>query len=257
MEYNDLSSFERLTGLAFFTPAGQAGAINLGNIEMVKADYGTKSVDKMISVRGKLLLGRRDTYQAVPVFSIDGNQFASPVIPLLLMGDSLGDSAQVAGSGFTFSFTAETGLSFLIGTFGLTNVVVQVSSSTKTLGVDYFLDALNGIVSIPVTAAGISAGNTVVVTFDQPALALENYSAFTHLNRTGTLVVYAEDEAGPPAKEIWTMTVSLACKKGADFDPTKFRKFTLDAALLGNPTVQKRGGFEDLSTDDDVILDWS
>jgi hypothetical protein len=245
MEYANPSSFERLTGKALFTPTGQAGAIDLGNIEMHKLDYGPKSVEIPKASRGKLTLARRDTFQTVPAFSIDGDQFATPIIPLILLGDQIGDLSISSGTGSTFTFTAAKGLSFWVGAYNISNVSVAVASVGKTLNTDYFLDAYNGIISLPVLPAGIADAATVVVTFDKPAITMEQYNAFTKLNRQGTLVVYAEDEYGPPAKEIWTMTsVQLSVKSGPERTGEKFSKFTLEASIIGDPltsiTVAKR-----------------
>ena len=244
MEFNDPQSFERLTGLAYFTPAGQAGAIPLGNIQMVKSDYGLKTVDDLKSIRGVLQLRRRVTYGAVPIFSIDGNQFATPTIPLLLLGTRLADLAQASATASTFTFTSAAGQAFWVGAYNISNVSVASGGMPMAQGTDYFIDLFNGMVLVPVLGSGIPDGAAAVVTFDQAAFTLEQYLAFTTLSRTGSLVVFAEDEFGPPAKEIWTMQVSLTCKKGADMDPSKFRMFTLEAALLGTPLVQKRGESE-------------
>jgi hypothetical protein len=256
MDFNDLQSFERLTGLAFFTPAGAAGAIPLGNITMLKVDYGTKAYEPLKSLRGVLQRRRRDTYGHLAIYSIDGNQFATPMIPLLLLGTKTDDFAQSAATAQTFTFTAAAGLAFFAGAYSLANVVVKVSGVTKTIGTDYFLDdpnvpqigaSMQGCVIIPVDTQGIQEGDVVTVTFDQAALVMDQYLAFTQLSQTGLLQVFAEDEAGGPGREVWIMTVQLTCKKGADIDPTKFRSFTLEAAIIGNPAVMKPGGTSLLS----------
>jgi len=240
MEYNNLATFERLSGKAFFQPKGQTGMIDLGNIDMMKLDYNPKTVEIPLASRGRLALARRDTFQVTPVYQIDGNQFATPIIPLLLLGDQLADIVQTSGSAQVFSFTAKAGLAFYIGARGVTNVVVKVAGVTKTPDVDYFLDDYNGIIKIPVTPVGISDGATVDVTFDKPAITFEQFQAFTKLNRQGTLIVHEEDEYGPPALNIWTMQVQLTVKTGPNKEPDKFSKFSLEASLFGTPTMVKR-----------------
>jgi hypothetical protein len=250
MELTSLRSFERLTGAAFFNDDDDTtGDIPLGNIQMLKADFNPKTVEIPRASRGVTTLARRDTHQVSPVYSIDGDQFHTPIIPLLLMGTRLADLSQSSATGSTFTFTAKAGKAYRIGKFNITITTVQVSSVSKTLGTDFFVDdpnltqslvSFNGVIILPVTAAGIADGATVTVTYNAAAVTMEQYSAFTKLNRTGTLVVFAEDEFGPPAKEIWTMKVSLTVKAGADITPDKFRKFTLEASIFGSPTVQKR-----------------
>lgn len=242
MEYANLSSYERLTGKYLFTPLGDTGAIDLGNLTAVKNALGPKSVEVMLNQRGTSVLARKDTTSVAEVFTINGDQFATPIIPLLLMGDAAADYSQSSATGAIFNITAKLGRSFPIGAYNVANVVVTVSAATKTLGVDYFLDAYNGLISFPVVAAGIAADASVVVTFDKPALTMEAYTALSKLNRQGSMIVFLEDEYGPPAKEIWTAaSVQLTTKDFPDAaDPSKFRTWAMEMSVFGKPTVNKR-----------------
>lgn len=255
MEYNDPQSFQRLTGLAIFTPTGQSGGINLGNIQMMKLDHNLKSIDDKASIRGRIQLRRRKYTDALPVYTIDINQFLTPNLELMLLGTkSAGDFVQSAATASTYTFTAAAGLWFFIPAYGVQNVTVRVGSTVKVIDQDYFLDNFNGLIGIPITPIGIQPGDTVVVTFDQQAFALDAYKAFTNLDRRGQLVIFAEDEQGPPAIEIWIMDVSLSCKKGADTDPTRFRTFQLEAAVIGEPDVRRRADVLHLSVGDDTFV---
>jgi endonuclease YncB( thermonuclease family) len=250
MELTSLKSFERLTGFALFNDdADSTGDIPLGNITALANDYSPKTVEIPRASRGVLTIARRDTFQVTPVYTIDGNQFHTPVIPLLLMGDRTTDLSQTSATGATYTFTAKAGRAYKLPHYNVTAIAVTVSAAAKTLGTDFFVDdpnipqsttSFNGVIILPVTAAGIADGATVTVTYNKPVLTMEVYNAFTKLNRVGTLTIFLEDEYGPPAKEIWSCRCSLTVKKGADAKPGDFRGWQLEASLFGNPTVSKR-----------------
>lgn len=56
------------------------------------------------------------------------------------------------------------------GVRNVTNVVVTVSSATKTLGTDYTVDAARGII-YPVEGGGIADASTMVVVYDRAAVS--------------------------------------------------------------------------------------
>lgn len=242
MQHTNPATYERLTGQFWLTLVGDVCAINLGNIEMVKTDYGMKEVEVYASARGISNLARRDFYQSKLHYTIDMNQFHTPVIPLLILGDQLADRVIGAATGSTFSFTAVLGRGIWIGVYGITTLTsVKVSTVTKTRDVDFFFDEFTGMIEIPVVAAGIAAGDTVVVTFSSPALTMEEYQGMTKFNRLAALVGHLEDEYGPPSKWIMKASVSVSAKGGADAaDPNKFRKSQLDVAVLGKPIFNLR-----------------
>jgi hypothetical protein len=261
MELNNLASFERLTGLAYFkADAGADAGIDLpfGNIKMLKLGTNPKNVSATLNKRGGVKLAKRDNYQVEPVYEINSDQFADPTFALQLMGDPAADLVQGSGTASTFTFTAKAGRAYQIGKFNLTIKHVKVSTDEMVPGTDYFIDdpnvpqpaggslgagftSQNGVIILPVTAAGIADDDSVVVTFDVPALTRKQYDAFTKLNRSGTLTVYAEDESGADAREIWTMQGQISVKAVGDVDPTKFRETTLEFAIFGNPRISRKG----------------
>jgi hypothetical protein len=221
---------------------------------MLKLNTSPKTVEVPLAKRGVQTLAKRDTYQVTPVYEITSDQFSSPTFALQLMGDQLADFSQASGTASTFTFTAKAGRAYQIGKYNITIKNVKVGAAEKIPGTDYFIDdpnvpqppggslgtgfiAQNGVIILPVIPAGIADGATVVVTYDSPALTREQYVAFTKLNRKGTLTVYAEDETGADAREIWTMIVQLSGKNTGDIDPTKFREAVLEASIFGNPNV--------------------
>jgi hypothetical protein len=270
MELTDGPSFERLTGLALFTPDGDSAAISWGNIELVRFDAGLKSRDFFAAIRGKTVLRKRKVMGTTPIYSIDGSQWSSPMIPDLLLGSQVGDYEQDAGSGFSFVFTATPGRGVELPHVAALISSVMVQGDSKVLGYDFFVDdptieqslqSFNGWVFLPLDSGTIVAGDVVTVHYSAPALALEQYSAFSTLSRDGMLIVFVEDEYGPPALWKWIMDVTVYCKAVSDTQVSAYRTFTMEAAVYGNPIVRRRrqpyGFSEELLAGDTTVIDLS
>lgn len=240
MELTDLASFERLTGRAFFTPAGATSALHLANIEMLRSDYGLKSFDVLRSRRGQVYPRKRVVFGKLQTFSLQINQFTSATQFIHLAGTRQADLVQVATSAQIFVFTAAPGGWWSLGHSEIfLRSVMAGGGSPKIRDYDFFLDDQNGWIGLPSQGGTITPGQVVNVTYDFPELALEAYNALDSLSRDGQLVVYCEDEFGPPAREKWVMDVTLICKGMPDTDPSKFRSSTLEA-LVYEARVFKR-----------------
>jgi hypothetical protein len=240
MDYDQVAGLERLTGRAYFTPSNGTSDIDLGDITMHKLDFGVDRKQAMRPRGGKLTLRREDTTGAKPVFTITGQEFATPVIPLMLLGTRNADNVQTSGTAATLTVTAALGRSFPIGAKNISNVVVTVSAVVKTLNVDYFLEAGFGRIRFPTVAAGIPSGASVLITFDKPVLTLEVYTAFNNLNAPGSLRVEEEDEYSPVSKQAWIFPCQLSADTGSDVKGDDFKTFTLRASITGAVTVEKR-----------------
>lgn len=260
MELSDIASFERLTGLAFFTPAGATSALHLANIEMLRSDYGLKSFDILRSRRGQVYPRKRVVFGKLQTFSLQINQFTSATQFIHLAGTRLTDLVQAATSAQIYVFTAAPGGAWSLGHSEIFLRHVMVGAEAKILDYDFSLDDHNGWIWLPSNGGTITAGQVVSVTYDFPELAFEAYNALDTLSLDGQLVVYAEDEFGPPAREKWVMDVTLSCKGMPDTDPGKFRSATLEAIVYGKPQVFKRPqprGFAEIVTDSGAVLDLS
>jgi hypothetical protein len=256
MELVDQASVERLTGLAFFTPSGAASAIHLGNIEMLRLDYGLKSFDIMRSRRGVVYPRKRHFYQRSPVFTIQGNQFHSGRMAAQLAGTRQANTTRPYTSNAVYTFNAIPGGAFNIGQHGIWIQSIKVGLYDKVEDYDYFLDAQNGWIWLPEKGGTIETGQLVTVTYTFPSQDLETYTAFDNLSQDGQLIVYAEDHLGPPARERWVMDVTMSIKSMPDADPAKFRSWTAEALILGNPTVYKRPqqeAWSEIFTDSGVL----
>lgn len=260
MELTDPQSFERLTGLGFFLPDDGPAAIHLGNVTMIRCNYGLASVDIMRSRRGIVYPRKRHYHQRAPVFTLETNQFASALQALHLAGTALPDTTRPAQTGVNFTFTAVPGGAWNIGQSDIWLPSVLVGTDLKVQGYDYFIDPFNGWIWLPTNGGTIVAGDIVEVNYNCPAQRLETYNAFDTLSRSGQLTVFAEDEYGPPAREQWVMQCEFCVHAASDTDPTKFRSDVIEITVYGNPTVYKRpqpSGFAYIALADGSILDLS
>lgn len=238
----NIASLDRLTGKAIFFPAGQAGGIDLGDIDMMKLDYAPKRETVDFHINGNVVLGVEETISVSPVFSIDGKQFHSAIMPLVLMGTRNSDVSQTSATGATLTIVAKLGQAFDIGARNVTNMVVTNAGATITYiaDVDYFFDPYTGIIRFPSAAAGIADGASVLLTFNKPAIVRDSYTAFTNENLQGTLKVFGMDNRSGIPKSEWTLPGNFTVDKGGDNDPAKHKQWSVRFAVIGQPTVLRR-----------------
>jgi hypothetical protein len=142
--------------------------------------------------------------------------------------------------GATFTFTAVLGRTFDIGKRNITISTVKVGATTYVDGVDYFSEQNKGIIRLPVVAVGITAGATVVVTYNAPALTRESYTAFNNLNQTGVLQLFEMDNKSPIPMAEWNITGNLTADTAGDVDATKHKQWTMKFSVDGQPTCLRR-----------------
>ncbi len=252
------ASLDRLTGKAIFFPAGSAGGTDLGVIELHRLEYGPEREKYRVPITRSVVLETEETISVSPVFAIEGRQFHTMVLPLLLLGTRSADATQTAATGATLTITAQLGRTFDLGARNVTNVVVVklVGGATQTEGQAYFLEANKGLIRFPNWPYGIEDGASVIVTFDRPALTRESYAVFDQLNQTGTLKLFEMDSRLRSPKAEWTVPGTLTAESGGDGDPLKFRKWKVRFSPSAAPQVLRRLDFVPLLYDDstEVIL---
>lgn len=235
-----LASFQRLSGKAVFFPTGSAAGIHMGSITMIKQALNEKTNDTKYAIDGDNITVKRQLTEVTPIWTIEGNQFHSAMKPLLLLGTKNSDVVQSSATAATLTITAALGRTFDIGARNITNVVVTVSAATKVDGTDFFLEAKDGLIRFPETAAGIANGASVLITFDKPALTRESYTAFNKLNNTGNLVLFEKDDVDPVAVNEWTFNGTLYTKSMGDTDVTKDKAWSMDFSVNGQPNMLSR-----------------
>ncbi len=236
----NIASLDRLTGKAIFFPTGSAGGTDLGDIDMFKLDYGAKREQINFHIDGNVSLALEETISVAPVFSIEGKQFHTSIMSLILMGTRGTDTSQVSATAATLTITAKVGQTFDIGARNISNVAVTVAGAPKVADVDYFLEANKGLIRFPNVAAGIADGASVLITFDKPAITRENYTAFNNQNIQGTLKVFGMDNRSPIPKSEWTLPGNFTVDKGGDNDPAKHKQWSIRYAVIGQPTLLRR-----------------
>ncbi len=239
MDYNATAAVERLTGDAFFTPTGQTGQIRIGNIEMHKLDYSPKRKQHFRARRGNLVLDRDDAYGVEPKFTITGDEFTTAILPLLFLATAAdADFGQTSATGTSVTFTGSPGLTYDLGALNINTLLMTVPAS-KVENTDYVVDYGKGKLYIPLTSS-IAAATSITVTFNKPVVAMDKVTAFTQLNRLGTLEVHEEDEYSLVPKTIYSFPCSLSTDGVGDTKPDDYKKFTLVATLTGTMIVKKR-----------------
>lgn len=233
------ASLDRLTGKAVFFPTGSAGGTDLGVIVMHKLDLGIEREKFRRPVSRSVLMDSEDVVAVAPVFALEGQQFHTAIIPLLLLGRRDPNFAQSAITARTVTLTARLDQVFELGAISLSNFSVKRLGVTMTAGVDYFLEPSRGLLRFPSAAAGIMEGDIVVVQFDALSLLYESYTAFDVLARDGTLKLWEMDRS-PIVKNGWIMPGTLTAETFGDGDPTKFRKWKLRFSLSGQAQVLRR-----------------
>lgn len=238
MEYDQITNLERLTGEAHFTPTGEASSIKIGNIRVHKVDYGIDRKQYMRSRDGKSTLRREDSIAAKPILSLTCDEWASPVTPLVLLGDQLTDLSQSSGATVSFTFSSKKGRNFKVPALNITNVIVTVPSG-KTEGADFTLDKKRGYIYIMLEGT-IADATSVTLTFDKPAITREKYQAFTKLNRTGTMFVYESDEYSDEPKAVWTLIGQLTSDNRGEVKVDDATAFDLRFAITADVLIDKR-----------------
>lgn len=234
------ASLDRLTGKAVFFPAGSPGGTDLGDIEMHKLELGLSREKFRLPVTRSVLMDSEDVIAIAPVFSIEGRQFHTALLPLLLLGRRDSDFAQSAVTSLAVTFTARGDQVFDLNVLNVTGVVVSVGTATMFAGIDYFLEANRGLIRLPSEAAGISDGDIVTVRFNQPALVLESFTAFSDPDRPGVLKLWEMDSKSSTPKAVWSMPGNFTVDTMGDGDPAKHRKWKVRFALSDVAKVLRR-----------------
>lgn len=240
----NLSALERTSGQLFFKPTGASSYDDFGPIEMHKASMNAQTEDTYFAINGSSVLGAKENTRIAPVISFEGKSFSDIIEAYLNFGTVNADVTQASASGSTATITAALGKAFDIGARNITVTTVAVSAVNKTADVDFFLDATAGIIRFPTVAAGITAGATVVVTFDKPAITRKSFTGGTALNFTGSLLYIEKDNKSNVPRAEWSFpSVTIAPKDPGDSgsaDSLKNKKWSMEAAVSGQWTKLKR-----------------
>ena len=248
LNIGDNRNFQRLSGTGYFQLSGQAGMICLGNIVMHKLDPKVERKDIMRYGGGSKRLARTDVLGVNPEYQIDGDEFNSLNLPLLVWGQRGDDTVQTATGALTATLIgAMPGMTYPLG--GFVDVAVTAVAFAAPLGSpplaegeDYSVDAMKGLVTILAGGAVTGGIRNLIVSFSAAAVTRETYLPFTNLQQRGVLSLYENDlpeDSNLPLNSI-TYPVTLYCDNPGEAKVDDNQKYTLRARLTGPGRVLRR-----------------
>lgn len=244
MEYDVTAAPKRITGRGFFQPTGETGFINLGNVTMHKLDFNVKRAERHRARRGVVFRTHNQAYGVQPEFTLEGDEFTTPMLPILFGGTAAADVSQASATAATFAFTSKKGRYFYLGAFKITAASLTTPVS-KVEGVDgapadYLIDRGLGWIYIPL-GSSIADATACVATFDKPAITRDSITAFDQLNRAGILRVQEEDTYSTEPRQDYYFPCELSVEGTGDSKPEGYGKFTLKAtSTTGAMTIGGR-----------------
>lgn len=162
---------EKLTGRIFYKRRKEKGYIDAGNV-LEFADASTQSLVTRVSTRqGARYVNdeQGDIRHDAWTFLLDERDEEQEKLLRLAGAFSTVQQAGVEGASATLEDVV-AGRWFMIGAYNIANVFVTASDSgPQEEGVDYILDRSNGRLQV-VPDAGISDGEDLTVTFDEPQI---------------------------------------------------------------------------------------
>lgn len=169
---------EKLTARLFWKRVADSGYNDAGNVR----DYVDASTRSLVT-RARAADGARfvndeqaDVCHEAYTFLLDERDAAQEL--LLKQGRQLANETQAATEAATATITnVRQGKWYAIGAYNIENVTVTASvSGAQDEGTDYELDRESGRIKV-VDGGGIGAGETLTVTFDEPAIEFEKFES--------------------------------------------------------------------------------
>jgi hypothetical protein len=239
-ELGDVKNYLRLSGQALFTPDGENGAMDLGNILMHKLDYGLDTKEHRRSTAGVRRVDRLDVVGINPTYEIESDEAYGELLALIFFGVKNANAVQASAAAQTVSFAGvKKQRSYNIGKIKVSDVVVKVGVATKVLGTDYTLDADNGVIHI-LSGGSIADAATVDVEFDCAEVTRESFTAMKSFKKSGTMRLLEVDSYDGQARHDITFACDLFPDTAYEANPDDFSKFKLKCLARGEWTILAR-----------------
>jgi hypothetical protein len=245
MEYDDISSKERLTGRAYFFATGDNGWIDLGNIQLMNLDYGIKRKEHYKARRGMLITDRFDAYSASPRWEITGDEFVTANLSLIFLGTLAAKALQLAVSNQATVFTGRKGKWVDIydathpHNFGLSAATTLTSPAGKVEGFDndYVIDRGPGKFYLPANST-IADGASCTVAVYAPSASFDHIlPPMSNLNRSGLMeLIEEDDDVSNVPKTVHVFPVSLSTDSGGQTRVDDYKSFKMIATVT-DPTA--------------------
>jgi len=256
MDYAQPYSKERLSGRGYFTPTGSIQGVDLGNVDMMKIEFGIKRKEHFSARRGIQTLDRFDAFGSQAVWTITCDEFVSPTLQYAWAGTPNANFSQTAATNQSIVFTAgvttgsKKGATFDLGKYGLYDA--SIAGKVEGYTADYVIDRAGGKVYIPLTSS-IADAATFTVLASWPLLTYDSVVALNVLNRNGNLEIHGEDDSGqgksltgspgvdavPPVRYLFSMACILSADDSGDFKVDDYRKITIKATATAAMTVKR------------------
>lgn len=190
-------TLESVHGHALFTPRGESGAIDLGDVIMHQFSLSLSRKPVLRAGRyGLVPRGERVTGAEGVAFTLSLQEATVENMELLMCAVAGADAEQPAQAGTAVAFPSIIrGRSYVLDYFDVRDVVVTVSGETFVQDRDYTLDAQGGTLHVTQHGA-IPAGSTMVVTFNAGPVRSATLTALggaAPLSKQGTLRLVEHD----------------------------------------------------------------
>lgn len=237
------SPFQRkvTTGRLYAAFPGLAGLFDLGNVDKFNQANDHREVEHLGSVNGVVV--RDEARVSVLNYGYDFtlSEFPDMVQQILQQNASptnKATAAAVTAASATVS-SVVLGRSYQLP-YNLANVTVAVSAVNKTLGTDYLLDAVNGVLTV-IPGGGIAAAANLTITYDAGAYTQVTFNSGTDATFYGTFTFYENDQLSGGPRNVHTWSGTITIPKGAgESDGQKYRTVDAHCVCWTRPVVQDR-----------------
>jgi hypothetical protein len=220
MRKGQIETSRIFTAQILITPTGDAGAIDMGEVQTHKRDIGIGRTEIMRSKPGfrtrvaNLIGDRKGQYEVML------EEDFPDTVRLALLGAQGADTAQAAANGLNAGFVATQGRTFDLGKYNVSNVTVTVGAEEMTEGEDYDVNLNTGTVFV-IPGGGIANEDNVTVAFDCAAVDLHNFTADEELYTTGAVKIIEMDQHENAPAKITTFTGQYYMDQDQDHDGKK------------------------------------
>lgn len=242
-------TLDRVHGHALFTPTGETGAHDLGDVVMHQLAMTLRRKSIVRAGRyGTMQRGERVVGVSEVAFTLSLHEATMENLELLFCAVQQPDVEQPGQSGTAVAFAnVLRGRTYILGYFDVRDAAVTVSGESFVSGRDYTLDALSGTIHITPHGA-IPQGSTVLVTFDAGPVRSASLTALAGsapLSRTGILRIVEHDGihdayTGGTFCRVITFACELSRDEESERNGEDFASFSFRAVPLGPLDILRR-----------------
>lgn len=242
-------NLDRVTGRALFTPTGDTGAIDLGDVKLHELTAELRRRSVMRAGRYGVVQSRSDVVAVESVsFRMELQESLPDTLALLLFATPATMLEQGAQVGTPVALAnVQKGRVYDLGVLDITSCAVTVNGVACVSGRDYAMDDKDGTLSV-MPHGIIRDGATVVATVSSAPVRQHRLSALgmtTPLQRAGTMRFTERDGrwnegTGGPVCRILTFPCTLSRDSEEPRESSAFAGFSLIAVPTGKLDLRTR-----------------